>query len=225
MNYEYAKTRDGVFVRIKQRLVKRKKHEQVDKELKLENEVEILEEQIKEKQAELKDENHFELVGFILTNLILMLVGFALGIPNILALPFIFLMSILCCLGGVYTLKNPFKVIRNRKTIKLQLEHLNRSLNVTKDKLEALNVSKNRSDDTLRKEKFDMTPVDVIDLTAFNNDYRQRLQQELEFLSHYKDLRKRFKQGTLEQSMTGTFSLEQIDYISECLGEERKRRK
>ncbi len=224
MNYEYAKTRDGVFVRIKQKLVKRKKHEQVDEELKLENEVEILEEQIKEKQAELKDEMPLEWVGLVFGALILMIVSFPFfGTINVI----IALMSLLISsiVGVIAGFRNPFKVLRNRKTIKLQLKHLNRSLNVTKDKLEALNVSKDRSDDTLREEKFDMTPVDVIDLTAFNNDYRQRLQQELEFLSHYKKLRKRFKQGTLEQSMTGTFSLEQIDYISECLGEERKRRK
>lgn len=225
MNYEYAKTRDGVFVRTDERLEKRKKHKQVDEELKLENEIELLEGQIEDRQTALKNEDHVGLTSYALAILVIFIItilsrNILFGLFCAFATPVYFLVL---KIGGY--IKNPFKVIRNQKAIKLQIEFLSRSLNITRDKLEELKASKSERAEFSFKERYDATPADVIDLTPYNKNYRQEMIQRLEFLAQYKKLRKRFKKGTLEQDMQESFSPEEIAYINESLGGGRKRRK
>jgi len=226
MNQEFKRLEKEVVIQADKNLVCKDNHKDVARELKLENEIEMLEAELKETEKSLSECNHKNFLSVIGILVLTNIAGYAVMSMIINTYRFGMITSLVWYLSGwdvfmapfllfFCKAKNPFLVGKRREELKLKIEYLKHSLERAKGKLEEIVRHKNLTDVTVDK--------DVVSLTDYNKDYRKSLETKLELLVMAKKLNMR--QSPMQECLKG-FDDEEKKFIQDYLqGEARKRTK
>lgn len=224
MNIEYKRFENEVAIKTDGHLICRDNHKNVARELELENEIEMLQAELKQTEDKLSECNHKNLLHslgvYVFSNIVVyMYMSWLLG-GNVM----IYRVNFVACLLAVFDvifliqskIQNPFLVGKRRKKLKLRIEYLKHSLEKCKSELNELKINKDLIHVSLDES--------VVSLTEYNISYRNSLEKKLELLAKIKIVKQHIADGILTQYMKENFEADEIEFVKEYIEAEARKR-